>query len=228
LGESLDQHLDAVARRMGGFLRGFDDPRLHVGSADLFVKEFKIVMDCPALHPPGGERTISYSEAAGSFRVSPITTVHKELEDPVSAMVRGLGESSLFAAREGKELPLDKLREDLAALLRVPTLLFYFQISDRTAFFTSLEQMAKKFDFPVVTEGGGSIPGHCPVCGSNLPPGPHRRILRCGACGRPLEIIRPLPLVSGIAATVSYEMLRQMVALDQVFSYQEEGNIRPL
>jgi hypothetical protein len=228
LGKSLEQHLDAVARRMGRFLRGFDDPKFHVGSADLFVQEFKIVMDLPALHSPGDERTISYSEAAGSFRVSPTATVHKEQEDPVSAMVRGLGESSLFIAREGKELALDKLREDLAALLRVPTLLFYFQISDRTAFFTNLEQMAKKFDFPVVTGGGESIPGNCPVCGSNLPPGRHRRILKCGACGRALEMVRLLPLVSGIAATVSYEMLRRMVALDQVASYQEEGNIRPL
>ena len=59
--------LDAVAVRMGGYLRGFDDPHIHVGSRVGFILEFRKIMDFPALSQPGQSKKISYAEAATSI-----------------------------------------------------------------------------------------------------------------------------------------------------------------
>ena len=225
-----EKHLDAVATRMGGFLRGFNDPRIHSGSAAGFNAEFRNVMAWPALHLPGEKRTISYSEAAASLLAPAVTADIYEAADPVGTMIRGLCEVPDSAAALRRVFPPATLQNDLAMLLRRPALLYYLSITDREAFFARLAGIARKDSFPLVT-GEGQVQGSgssCPACGSALPPPRQGEALKCGSCGLAIESVRTLPVVSGVVALVSFEMLRRIVALDLVDSYQEEGKIVPL
>jgi len=231
LSEQLDRHLKSVARTMGGFLRGFDDPRMHTGSADLFVKEFRKVLDHPALHLPDGNQVVSYAAAAGSYRTPADATTAAEPDNPISVLLRGLNESAPFGAHARDLLQPAPLCADLAALLRVPILLFYLQVTDTAAFFARLAKIAEQETFPLVAGSGRPLATAtcCPACGSRWSPGARSSgMQRCASCGEALEVIRSLPLISGVGCMVSYELLRRMVALDLVVSYQEEGNIRPL
>jgi len=231
LNEQLDRHLKAVAGTMGGFLRGFDNPRVHVGSADLFVKEFRKVLDHPALHLPDGNQVVSYAAAAGSYRVPADAAAAAKPDNPISALLRGLNESAPFTTHARHLLQPAPLRADLAALLRVPVLLFYLQVTDTAAFFARLAIIAEQEAFPLAAGSGESTArgGYCPACGARcFPDALGSGIQRCASCGKALEVVRSLPLVSGAGCMVSYELLRRMVALDLVVSYQEEGNIRPL
>jgi len=180
---------------------------------------------------PGQEQVVSYAEAADCCRTLFPAPDYAGPDNPLSALVRGLAESAHLAAHARCQFPLNPLREDLSALLRVPLLLFYLQVTDTAAFFAGLEKMASLESFPLVAGGSESraAAASCPACGSRLAPHPHSaQILRCGTCRQALEIVRALPMVSGVQGIVSYEMLRRMVAMDLVVSYQEEGNIRPL
>jgi len=227
---TLDKHLDSVATRMGGFLRGFGDPRVHVGSTARFHAEFRKVMAFPALHPPGEKRTISYSEAAGRFLAPSIAGASRGPSDPVAEMVRGLIDVPMSVSALRRELPMETLRNDLAALLRTPVVLFYVSLSDQKAFFGRLAEIAARDGFPLIT-GEGQAQGsraRCHSCGTALPAPQQGKPLQCGSCGMAFESVRALPMVPGVVALVSYEMLRRMVALDLVVSYQEEGKVVPL
>jgi hypothetical protein len=216
---------------MGGFLRGFDDPRVHTGSADLFVREFRKVLDLPALHLSDGSGTISYAAAAGSFQIPPNAAAAAEPGSPVAVLLRGLHESAAFAAGARPLLEAAPLRADLAALLCVPALLFYLQVSHAAAFFSRLAMLARQGAFPLAAGSGEPLPtaGYCPACGSKWSPGPlGSGIQSCASCGQALEVVRSLPLVPGVGCRISYELLRRIVAIDLVVSYQEEGFIRPL
>lgn len=231
MSEQLDRHLKSVARTMGGFLRGFDDPRMHTGSADLFAKEFRKVLNHPALRLPDGNKVVSYAAAAGSYRTPADAEAVAEPANPISVLLRGLNESAPFSAHARGLLQPAPLREDLDALLRVPILLFYLQVTDTAALFARLAKIAEQEAFPLAVDSGEPLAaaGHCPACGSRWSPGARGSgIQRCTSCRKALEVVRSLPLVSGVACRVSYELLRRMVALDLVVSYQEEGNIRPL
>ncbi len=224
--ETLDQRLDAVASRMGGFLRGFRDPRVHLGSAARFNVEFRRIMSLRALNAPGAKHPISYSEAAESFRAPAAAAASSGPADPVTTMVQGLGQAADGHASLRRELPLGTLRQDLSALLRVPALFFYVSISDREAFFTRLAGIAASEGFPLIAgEGSGA---RCRSCGSVLLAAQPGRPLKCSTCGQAHESVRALPMVSGVTALVSFELLRRIVALDLVESYQEEGKIVPL
>jgi len=228
---------------MGGFLRGFDDPRVHTGSADLFVREFRTVLDLPALHLPGGSRMISYAAAAATFQIPLDAAAAAEIRTPVAVLLQGLCESSGIAAAarqvesptavhhhrtpEGAAL----LRGDLEALLRVPALLFYLQVSHAAAFFSRMAKLARQEGFPLAAGSAEPLPtaGYCPACGSKWAPGAlGSGIQTCASCGKALEVLRSLPLVPGVGCRISYELLRRIVAIDLVVSYQEEGDIRPL
>jgi predicted RNA-binding Zn-ribbon protein involved in translation (DUF1610 family) len=228
--KSLDKHLDSVAERMGGFLRGFDDPRVHLGSTARFNGEFRKVLALPAIHPSGEKKRISYSEAVGQFRVPALAGTASAPADPVTAMLRGLADAPVALDRARRELHPAALRNDLAALLRMPAMLFYVSISDQEAFFERLAQIAAREAFPLIMarDQGLKAQARCPSCGSALTPQRQGQVLQCGSCGMRLENVRSLPLVPGAAAAVSYELLRRMVALDLVVSYQEEGKIVPL
>jgi hypothetical protein len=231
LSEQLDRHLKTVARTMGGFLRGFENPRLHTGSADLFIREFRKVLVHPALHLPDGNQVVSYAAAAGSYRVPADVAAAAEPDNPISVLVRGLNESAPFSAHARHILHPVPLRADLAALLRLPALLFYLQVTDTAVFFARLAKIAEQEAFPLAAGSSESLAaaGYCPACRSKWSPGtPSSGIQRCACCGKALEVVRSLPLVSGVGCMVSYELLRRMVALDLVVSYQEEGNIRTL
>ena len=228
--ETLDRHLDAVATRMGGFLREFGNPRVHLGSAARFSAEFRRLMALPAIHAPGGKRMISYSEAAEFFRAPSAGAGSTRPAEPVTTMVWGLSQASVPDGAIRGELPLEALRKDLATLLRLPVLLFYLSISNREAFFARLAEIAARDGFPLVTGEGrpqaSGIP--CRSCGSALPSPQQGQALKCTMCGQSYESVRALPMVSGVVALVSFEMLRRIVALELVDSYQEEGKIVPL
>ena len=48
--ESLARHLDKSALQMGGFLRGFDDPSIHVEATAEFISSFRKVLEFTMLH----------------------------------------------------------------------------------------------------------------------------------------------------------------------------------
>jgi ribosomal protein L37AE/L43A len=228
--EALERHLDAVAARMGAFLRGYDDPRIHVGSKAGFILEFRKIMDLPALGQPGQPKKISYAKAATSRRVSMPSSEVAVAADPVSTLVRGLHGAPILSGETRSELALGALESDLTSLLRIPIMVYYLAIADRKRFFTDVKRMAGSQGLPLVAleempENGRVA---CPKCGWQLLPARQATILKCGKCMKQFEFVRSLPMVPAVAALVSYEMLRRMVALDVVNSYQEEGKIVPL
>jgi hypothetical protein len=227
LADDLDRHLNAISKRLGRLLRGFDDPSFHTGSPDLFAREFRKVFDHPALLPAGSVTALSYAETARRFRV----TQPSALGNPgtaLSILAEGLAHAPVTVATTLPDLSAHALSQELSALLRWPALLFYVQVSDVSLFFGELEKLAgrEKFTLRIAKETGQNSPGFCPACGGALPPGAPSRILQCSACGRAIESIRALSMVSGVAATISYEMLFVLLASSQVVSYQEEGDIR--
>jgi ribosomal protein L37AE/L43A len=228
--EALEQYLDTVAVQMGAFLRGFDNPRIHVGSKAGFIREFRKVMDLPALGQPGHADKISYAKAAISFRVSMPSAEGATVSDPVSTLVRGLHEAAHLSGETRRELPLNALTSQLISLLRVPIMVYYLAIADRKRFFNDAKRMAGSRGLPLVALEEMPEKGRvgCPQCQSQLLPARYATILQCGKCGQQFEFVRSLPMVAAVAALVSYEMLRGMVALDVVVSYQEEGKIVPL
>ena len=169
------------------------------------------------------------------YRVPPDAAAAAESDNPVSVLLRG-SESSPAArrqrtARQHPRTPAP-LRADLAALLRVPALLIYLQVTDAAAFFARLAKLAGQEGFPAGRRQRRT-PGHRrhiarPADPSWSPGALGSGIQSCASCGKALEVVRSLPLVPGVGCRVSYELLRRMVALDLVVSYQEEGNIRPL
>ena len=110
-------------------------------------------------------------------------------------------------------------------------MLFYLQVSHAAAFFSRLAKLARQEGFPVAAGSGEPLPnaGYCPACSSRWSPGPlGSGIQSCTSCGKALEVVRSLPLVPGVGCRISYELMRRIVAIDLVTSYQEEGVIRPL
>jgi hypothetical protein len=225
--EALERHLDAIAVRVGGFLRGFNDPRIHVGSMPGFILEFRKIMDLPALGQPGQSQKISYTKAATACHVSISSTRAEGVSEPVSALIHGLQEAPPMRGQTRYELPLRSLESDLTALLRVPMMSYYLAIADRKRFFTEVKRMAANGGFPLVALE--EMPEHgrvaCLNCGYQLLPASHVTTLQCAQCKRHFELVRSLPMISAVAALVSFEMLRRMVALDEINSYQEEGKI---
>ncbi len=220
-------HLEEVAVLMGGFLRGFEDSRVHLGTAARFAGEFGRLMRIPALHPSAGDKAVSYAEAAGSYRVPEHAVFDARAADPVSVLIRGLtGSPALESAHPLGVLHPESLRADLGRLLRIPLLRFYLQVAKREAFCTLLKGIAQHGGFPVSGTLRG-LPDACPACG-------HRLAFdaggapQCPACSQTLETFLTLPMVPGVRALVSYEMLRQVLELNLVETYQEESEIRPL
>jgi hypothetical protein len=123
------------------------------------------------------------------------------------------------------------LRGGLAALLRLPAMVFYLQVTDTALFFARLAKIAELEAFPLAAGSGEPLAtaAYCPACGSRWSPRAlSSGIQRCASCGKALEVVRSLPLVSGVGCMVSFELLRRMTDLDLVVSYQEEADIRPL
>ena len=163
---SLEKHLNDLAGRMGSFLRGFEDPRVHLGSPARFAAQFRTVMDCPAFHAAGAHRLVSFSEAARSYRLSRLDTAGDQPATPVSLMIRGLHEASSFSFGNAGELVPGSVRDDVSKLLRVPALTFYLQCSDREQFFATLDDIAARKGFRLAKRSGSRM--ICPICGSTL------------------------------------------------------------
>ena len=230
MSDRADRHLDAVALGLGKFLRGFDNPSVHTGSPEHFTREARKLMTIAALQVPGQSRAITYAEAAATGYGPPAPAPARAPDSPLALLLLGLTVTGPRAHGARFELPLEPLRKEVAALLRVPVLLFYLQVSDRELFFRELEAIARRDAFPLwpVTAEDGGTPLPCPACGAPMPPDRAGISVRCPACRAGIERVRSLPMVPGAAATVSYEFLRRMVALPLVTQYQEEGTIQPL
>jgi hypothetical protein len=123
-------------------------------------------------------------------------------------------------------VPGDALREDLGRLLRVPRLRFYFAISDHQQFFSAADAVATRGQLPFVRANGAEP--LCVSCGTPLRRPKPSLPCRCDQCGQAHETLIALPMGAAVRAIVSFEMLRQTVALDAVRTYQEEGEIRAL
>ncbi len=224
MGELLRRHLDAIAGRMGRHLRGFDDPGIHTGTESSFAREFDKVFRYPALRVASQERVVTYADAVRRYRFAGVEKA--AADDPVMTMARGLRGPQALAHEPRAELAPEPLLEDLAALLRIPLLRFYLQIREAERFRADLEATARQGRFALAV--GRPVSGAvCPQCGRRLahePPGP----VRCPSCGRPYETVDWLPLGGAVAASISYEFLRRLVALESVSAYQEESRIVPV
>jgi len=198
--ELLDAHLDRVSLEMGCFLRGFEDAAIHVGSSALFVQQFRQVLEIPALRDPDGEEPLSYVEAVQHCMAPVVQTLS---QDPITVLTRGLGGPATMATQPRRELRADAVWEDLAKLLRVPVLRFYMHVPDRRQFLSRLEEIAERGRFPLAY--GGQEPAQ-----------------------DTFERFVELPMVSAVRAVISYDMLRETVALDLVETYQEETRISPI
>lgn len=221
VGELLRRHLDSIAGRMGRHLRGFEDPAVHLGTASSFAREFDKVFRFPALRVPSREGVVTYADAVRRYRYAGIEKA--AADDPVMTMARGLRGPQTMAHERRAELPAEPLLEDLGALLRTPLLRFYLQVHETKRFRAELESTARAGRFALAVAARASEAA-CPACGRRLErdrSGP----ARCPSCGRTYETVAWLPLGSGIAASVSYEFLRRLVALESVAAYQEESRI---
>jgi hypothetical protein len=230
LEELLSKHLDEVAMCMGRFLRGFDDPAIHLGTASSFVAEFRKIMGIQILRQPGERQMASYASATSMYRVCPIHPLGTESSDPVSTMIHGLTAPAPAAPDLRRKLPLETLHEDISALLHTPAMHFYLKLRDRGGFFSALEQISRTGGFPLVLQDISSKADRilCPLCRAPLSAVRPGQILKCESCSQALESVRALPMVPAAVAAVSYEMLREMLDLQQVEGYQEEGKIVPL
>jgi hypothetical protein len=183
--ELLDRHIGRIALGMGRFLRGFEDPAVHVGTPLQFCREFRKALELPILRDPESNREVSYVHALEFFSAPAVET---EADDPVHILMRGLSGPPATAAGPRREPQGGALRQDLENILRAPVMRFYFSVSDPDSFLRTMERIA------------------------------FRRGL-----GR--QSLHALPLVSSISAQISYDMLREAVALEQVQTYQEEGSV---
>jgi hypothetical protein len=218
--------MDEVAARMGGFLRGFDDSRIHLGSARRFADQFRRVMNHPALRTAGEGQPVSYSEAVRFYRLSGPEAQDGQNATPVSTMMRGLREAASLATELRGELDAARVREGVTSLLRLPALMFYLQVSDYDRFFAKASAAAEKNGFLLARSSAG-LKMVCPSCGGALPQNATRGAGKCTFCGKEIEVIRPLVMVQGAAATVSYDMLRLLTEMTLVETYQEESEIEP-
>ena len=214
-----DLYLDAIAARMGRYLRGFDDPRIHLGSPGRFASQFRKVMELPALHRAGEDRLVSCAEALSSLAMRRDEAAGGQSANPAALMTQVLEAA-------GGGMPGETLRKDVEELLRFPALSFYLQVSNRKAFFTALREVAANNAFRLATRSKDSRIV-CSVCRNPVLPETGFPV-RCLVCNRAIEAVSPLPMVPAVAAFVSYEMLRQMVAIDTVETYQEESEIKPV
>lgn len=221
MGELLRRHLEAIAGRMGRHLRGFEDPAIHLGTESSFAREFDKVFRFPALRVPSHKRVVAYADAVRRYRFAGIEKAASD--DPVMTMARGLRGPQTLAQGRRNELPPEPLFQDLAALLRTPLLRFYLQVRGAESFREELESAARDGRFALAVAARASEAA-CPACGRRLEPGAAGPA-RCAACGRSYETVAWLPLGGGVAASVSYEFLRRLVALQSVAAYQEESRI---
>ena len=102
--ESLARQLDNLALQMGGFLRGFEDQHIHVGSAASFISEFRKVLEYPMIHQSCDKLPISYAVAVENYRVPPPDGI---AADPAAIMIQGLAQPSVHAPDVRRKLPLD-------------------------------------------------------------------------------------------------------------------------
>ncbi len=220
--ELLQRHLVAVAGRMGRHLRGFDDPGIHLGTEATFAHEFDKVFRFPALRVPAEKRPLAYAEAVRRYRFAGVRKA--AAGDPVLTMAQGLRGPQTLSHEPRRALSPEPLFEDLASLLRTPLLRFYLQITEAEAFGRHLEATARRGGFALAVGTRESEPA-CPACGRLLGRAAPGAPVHCPGCDRRYETVTWLPLVRGVAASVSYEFLRRLVVLDCVAAYQEESRI---
>jgi predicted RNA-binding Zn-ribbon protein involved in translation (DUF1610 family) len=221
--QSLDAYLEKIAGEMGAFLRDFSNNRVHLGSSQTFARQFRTLLEYPVLRSAQQEPFVSYLNAAESYRLSPSSLLSPA--DPVDVLLNGLAEISAAAAQARAFLSTDNLREDLKKLLRIPALIYYLQIKDARAFIAALKEIARKKKFKLA-HGSDPMRLACPACGSLLAR-PQGRTFICPDCSKMAEVVFPLPMVNGFGASVSYDLLRELVALGNVITYQEESEIAP-
>lgn len=223
----LSRHLENIAARMGAFLRGFDDARVHLGTPVTFAREFGTLMQIPALHSPAGEGFISCAEASEYCSIGSRENSSGSAMDPVFVLMDGIC-GSRMPGQMGSPgvLRPETLRADLAALLRLPRLRFYLGVTDLQAFGSLVERIARREGFSLAGTLS-PLTDSCPGCGNPLALDSDT-VERCPLCGRAVEMFVTLPLISGVRGLVSYEMLRRVLESNLVETYQEESDIRPL
>jgi hypothetical protein len=219
--ELLDRHLDDVAIQMGGFLRGFENSSIHLGTKTQFAREFRRVLREPLLRT-FDNAAISYSQAVESWHLPAIET---EALDPLSTLMRGLRGQKIINDIITQEISVDSFYEELRRLLRQPRLRFFLTVSNPQLLQDSVEGIAKQMGLPF-TFGTREEAKICPSCGNTLA-NPKNSPIVCSRCGIEFESFIEQLMVPSVLAIVSYDMLREVLALDLVENYQEESAIRP-
>lgn len=227
MNETAFHHLEVVSRLLGGFLRGFSDPSVHVGTEKGFSREIEKALNYACLRLLLTERVHSYSEMLASpARLSP-SIPEWEPVDPVSVLLWGLLPAGPAPGPDWTGLSQDELRESLMPLLRLPLLLYFFQSRDAVGLIAHMQRFAEQSNAPFLV--GDATPKTdilCPSCEKRLNPIRSRWTFECGSCLYPFGSAVSLSMVPGVAGRISYEMLRNAVASDLVECYQEEGDIR--
>ena len=142
--ELLNRHLEQVALRMGGFLRGFDDPAVHVGTRGQFVRAFRRLLELPLIQDPTSGVSLSYVQALGVLCApEPLT----QAEGPLDVLMRGLGVPRNAGLRLAHPVTANTIQHDLNRLLREPELRFYFCVSDLESFLAHVRQIADREGF---------------------------------------------------------------------------------
>src|ERR1022692_2165992 len=142
--ELLNRHLEQIALRMGGFLRGFDDPAVHVGTRGQFVRAFRRLLELPLIQDPTSGVSLSYVQALGVLRApEPLT----QAEGPLDVLMRGVGGPPNAVLQLAHPVTANTIQHDLNGLLREPELHFYFCVSDLESFLAHARQIADREGF---------------------------------------------------------------------------------
>lgn len=222
MSELLDRHLEDVAIQMGRYLRGFSDSIIHLGIAAQFAREFRRVMDDPVLHA-FGDKAVSYAQAAESWHLPAIET---EAIDPLSTLVRGLRGQKIKNTITIQEMSVEPFYEDLRCMLRLPRLRIFLTAPNPRLLQRSVQEIAERMNLPY-TFAAREQAQSCPSCGSGLILNSRNSPAVCPSCTIEFETFIEQRMVPSVFAVVSYDMLREVLALDLVEAYQEESAILP-
>jgi hypothetical protein len=222
MSELLDRHLEDVAIQMGGYLRGFNDSAIHLGTPAQFAREFRRVLDEPILHA-SGDKAISYAQASEYWHLRGIET---EAVGPIATLVRGLRGKKVKNMIAIQEISAKPFYEDLQRLLRLPRLRIFLTAPKPRSLQCSVQEIAERMALSY-TFGMREQTQTCPSCGNSLIVDSKNSPAVCPHCGIEFETFIEQPIVPSVFTVISYDMLHELLALDLVETYQEESAIRP-
>jgi hypothetical protein len=193
----LEIRLREAARRAGRRLRGFDDPAFHTGSPESFYRQFRRVLEVPAIRVPKWG-LISFADAMEVCRLDdPGASPGEELADELAGL---LGGPAVNDAGERQPAARQSVSEDVNRMLGIPAMRFYFRTEYGPAFGDGVRRLADRVFSPIRI-------------------GPEQ--IREG----PEEQFRIMEPGSTVSCWVSYAMLRLVTGQVPISAYQAEDYV---